>query len=76
MSHMRMIEQLRGVDPPRYRLSHSDPQDEHKDFIDDVPFHHEDPPHHPPPSHPTITSAATLADLSEWFTCFKWHYFE
>ncbi|MBA0760325.1 hypothetical protein Gotri_023076 [Gossypium trilobum] len=66
----------RGVGPPQYRLSHSDPQDKHEDFFDDVPFHHEDPPHHPPLSHPTIVPAVTLADLYERFTRFEQYYFE
>ncbi|MBA0746549.1 hypothetical protein Gogos_009057 [Gossypium gossypioides] len=46
-------------------------RDEHEDFIDDVPFHNENPSHHPLPSHRTNTSTATLVDLSEWFTRFE-----
>ncbi|MFQ6645551.1 hypothetical protein Gotur_019921 [Gossypium turneri] len=71
MIHMLMIERLRRVDPPQYRLFHSDPQNEPEEFTDDVPFHHEDPPHHPPSSHHPASSATTLEDLSERFTCFE-----
>ncbi|KAH1106902.1 hypothetical protein J1N35_010670 [Gossypium stocksii] len=69
--HMKIIERLRGVDSPQYRLLHSDSQNDLEDFTDDVPLHHEDPPHSPPSSHCPVSFAATLTDLSERFTCFE-----
>ncbi|KAH1064001.1 hypothetical protein J1N35_028988 [Gossypium stocksii] len=75
MTNMWMIERLHGMDPPLYRLSHSDPQNKPKYFPDDVPFYHEDPPHHPPSRHNPVSSATTLEDLFERFTHFKQHCF-
>ncbi|KAH1074750.1 hypothetical protein J1N35_027078 [Gossypium stocksii] len=71
MIHMRMIERLRGVDPPQYRLLHSDSQNDPKDFTDDIPLHHDDPPHPPSSSHRPVSFASILTDLFERFTRFE-----
>ncbi|PPS10013.1 hypothetical protein GOBAR_AA10630 [Gossypium barbadense] len=64
MIYMRIIKRRCGVDPPQYRLFHSDAQNESEDFTDDVPPYHKDPPQPPPSSHRPVPSAASFQEVS------------